>query len=86
MTHDSWTSHNGKGKFKKISKSAKLQPGDVFFSQTHVWMCGNKNSKGKWTVIEASGASWKKSSIHVVNMNPKKRAKVKGRVRYYPNN
>lgn len=86
MTHDSWTGHNGKGKFKKISKSAKLQPGDVFFSQTHVWMCGNKNSKGKWTVIEASGASWKKSSIHVVNMNPKKRAKVKGRVRYYPNN
>ena len=86
MSHSSWTSHKGNGKFKKISKNAALQPGDVFFSSGHVWMCGNKNSKGEWTTIDASGGNWKASSIAVRNKNPKKRATVKGRVRYYPNN
>lgn len=86
MSHSSWTKNKNNGKFKKISKSAALQPGDVFFSSGHVWMCGNKNSKGQWTTIDASGSSWKANSISIRNTNPKKRASVKGRVRYYPNN
>ena len=86
MSHSSWTKNKNNGKFKKISKSAALQPGDIFFSSGHVWMCGNKNSKGQWTTIDASGSSWKANSISIRNTSPKKRASVKGRVRYYPNN
>jgi hypothetical protein len=85
MTHSSWTVNKHNGRFKKVSKGSNLRPGDIFFSEGHVWMCGYKNSKGKWTTIDSSGESWKASSIAVRNKNPKNRMKVKGRVRYYPN-
>ena len=86
MSHKSWTKHKNNGRFKKISKGSSLQAGDIFFSSGHVWMCGYKNSKGQWTTIDASGGNWKASSIAIRNKNPKNRSKVKGRVRYYPNN
>lgn len=86
MSHSSWTKNKNNGRFKKISKGSSLQPGDIFFSGGHVWMCGYKNSKGQWTTIDAAGGNWKASSIAIRNKNPKNRASVKGRVRYYPNN
>ena len=85
MSYDSWTGHNGKGKFKKKLKSAALQPGDVFFSRGHVWMYAgklkDKNGKKHHYILEASGISWKNSSIHLKqDSNPASGAK--GAVRY----
>ena len=86
MSYGSWTCHNGKGKFKKSSKStSKLKPGDVFFSSGHVWIDAGKlkGSDGKkhHYIIEAGSSGWKASSIHIQKTsNPGKGAK--GAVRY----
>ena len=86
MSYKSWTCHNGKGKFKKSSRStSKLKAGDVFFSGGHVWMYAGKikGKDGKYHhyILEASGSSWKSSSIHL-ERDGTPAGGAKGAVRY----
>ena len=74
MSYSSWTCHNGKGTFKKSSRStSKLEPGDVFFSGGHVWMYAGKikGKDGKYHryILEASKSTWDANSIHLEKDN-----------------
>ena len=83
MAASTWTCYNSmkghKGKFKQISKSSKLKPGDIFTRSSHVWMYAGNGKR-----VEAAGGGFSKNSIRVKSGSNRGRANIL--IRYYPNN